>query len=184
MTHQGGTSLANPRRARDPLFTERVFVGQAIDIGAGPDPLRMDDFPRLDHVRTWDKPDGDATFMEHVPSGAFDLVYSSHCLEHIEDWLSAVQRWWNLVDAGGHLVIVVPDVRTYERGVFPSVRNADHKRTWSAPQLLAIAPVLGRARLVRFETLDHGFVDGIDADQTADGSCECGLEIVIRKETA
>jgi len=179
----GGTSLAFRRRSRDPLFTDRVFVGDAIDIGAGPDPLGpCAEFPRLRRVRAWDQEDGDAVVMRDLDNESFDLVYSSHCLEHIREDRMAVDRWWQLVKPRGHLVVVVPDFRTYERGVWPSVRNRDHKSSWRVEDLMLTVVAVTPSVLVRFETLDLGFVPGIDADQTATGGCECGLEIIIRKE--
>ena len=33
--------------------------------------------------------DGDATYMESVPDETFHTIYSSHLLEHIEDYATA-----------------------------------------------------------------------------------------------
>jgi SAM-dependent methyltransferase len=178
----GGTSLAFRRRSRDPLFTERVFVGDGIDIGAGPDPLGpCPEFPLLRRMRAWDLVDGDAVVMRDLDNESFDLVYSSHCLEHIRESVLAVERWWQLVKPGGHLVIVVPDFRTYERGVWPSLRNPGHEDHYDAASLFSYGTFLNGV-LVRFETLDFGFDGGSALDQTATGTCECGLEIIVRKE--
>lgn len=180
----GGTSLASVRRARDPLFTERVFVGRAIDIGAGGDPLRVAPyFPELLSVTEWDLAQGDALEMRDVPAGSFDLVYSSHCLEHIAEATAAFSRWWQLVKPGGHLVLVVPDFRTYEREVWPSVRNPDHKQIFTVSDVFHLAgeaQLLG-SQIVRLEVLDEGFVPNVDRDQTADRTCECGIELVLRR---
>lgn len=191
----GGTALAKPRRLVSRLFTERVFVGRAIDIGCGPDPITTAGFPLLRDVQQWDVADGDATYMQGAETGAYDLVYSSHCLEHISDPDRAVRRWWELVKVGGHLVIVVPDEETYERYVWPPSKNGDHKHSYTTavattPRLLRSIAMfdltrhLANGRVLSFLRLDDGFDPANDADQTATGTCECGIELVVRKESA
>jgi hypothetical protein len=190
----GGTSLARDRRAASRLFTERVCVGHAIDIGSGPDPLHTNGFPLLRHVDEWDLDRGDATFMRDVPKESYDLVYSSHCLEHIQHPLVAVDRWWELVKIGGHLVIVVPDEELYERFEWPPHRNSDHKHSYSTMTLGSpdrmpstvrvqkLADLCTGGRLISLLRLEDGFDAKNPHDQTATGTCECGIELVIRKE--
>lgn len=190
----GGTALAHERRAGMRLFTERVFVGRAIDIGAGPDPLETcPEFPLLRDVMHWDLPQGDAKLMRDLSPRSFDLVYSSHCLEHIDGPYAAVMRWWELVKVGGHLVIVVPDEELYERFVWPPRFNSDHKNSYSTAFLGAmtlpatihvqhLAMRCWRGRLISLVRLEDGF-DPTAGDQTAIGTCECGIELVIRKES-
>ncbi len=189
----GGTTLAAARRRNTRLFTERVFVGDAIDFGAGPDPLTTFGFPLLRSVRQYDLSDGDATFAIGVDR-QYDVVYSSHCLEHIPDPHAAVRRWWDLVQLGGHLVIVVPDEVLYERGEWPPRRNSDHRNSYttvvglSAPTLplsLRVQNLAGECkggRIISLLCLEDGFDPTNPHDQTALGTCECGIEIVIRKE--
>jgi SAM-dependent methyltransferase len=194
--HQGATSLAYDRRQRDPRFRDRYFVGDAIDIGAGPDPLggRIGrTWPNLRSVRDWDLKDGDAVFMHGLDGQRFDLVYSSHCLEHVSSPLNALNRWWQLVKPGGHLVLVVPDEDLYEQGVWPPTMNSDHKSTWTLfkreswspasinllPQLMA----LPGARIVKVEWIEEGFDYSLErCDQTGRGNAECSIECILRKE--
>lgn len=190
----GGTSLAQPRRAASRLFTERVMVGRAIDIGCGPDPITDVGFPLLRDVRQWDLVDGDATLMQGVENESFDLVYSSHCLEHIANPFTAVFRWWELVTPGGYLVIVVPDEETYERFEWPPRRNGDHKHSYSTlpvgavsrmPRSISVYELTSRCiggRVISLLRLEDGFDHNDPRDQTALGSCECGIELVVRKE--
>lgn len=190
----GGTALAQSRRLASRLFVERVCVGRAIDIGAGPDPLRTAGFPHLKHVDEWDLHRGDATFMNGIDRESYDLVYSSHCLEHIDHPFTAVARWWELVKVGGHLVIVVPDEELYERLQWPPHCNGDHRNSYSTitkgsvdrmPQTVRmqdIAEWCTGGRLISLLRLEDGFDPTVNHDQTATGTCECGIELVIRKE--
>jgi SAM-dependent methyltransferase len=79
----------------------------------------------------WDKINGDATLLTGLQSGAFDWVYSSHCLEHLADPTAALTRWWELVRSGGYLIVLVPDEDLYEQGIWPSSFNQEHKTTWT-----------------------------------------------------
>jgi SAM-dependent methyltransferase len=201
----GGTSLALQRRLRDPRFAECYFVGDAIDIGAGPDSLGHHDWPNLRSVRDYDKQQGDAALMAGVEPESYDLVYSSHALEHIDQPGDVLRRWWRLVKPGGHLVLVVPDEDLYEQRRWPPAQNSDHRNTytlhkpdrWSLTKpgwessswspvsvnLLSLAMELPACRIVRAEWLEAGFDYAADVhDQTATQTCECGIEIVLRKE--
>ncbi len=55
-----------------------------------------------------------------------DVVYSSHCLEHIVDDYAALMEWWSLLKTGGHLILYLPDGRYYN-----NYENIDHKRDYN-----------------------------------------------------
>ena len=40
--------------------------------------------------------------------GSLDFVFSSHCLEHIEDWRSALAEWVRKVKPGGIIFLYLP----------------------------------------------------------------------------
>ena len=186
------TSKAAARRARDPRYMTRWLVGDGIDIGCGPDPLKVE----RGTVRPWDIPDGDAQYMEGVPDDHYDFVHSSHCLEHLNDTLRALENWVRICRPGGHLVIMVPDEDLYEQGIFPSTFNSDHKWTFtlSKPSLKswskrstnlmsllnpenAYLPV----SVLKIELLDEHFdYSGPRRDQTL-GASESAIEFVLRK---
>jgi hypothetical protein len=70
------TRKAHERRTQEGFF-DLDCQGRGIDIGVG----RLDTTDGADAltstVDTWDKDDGDATFMLGVPDGTYDFVYSS-----------------------------------------------------------------------------------------------------------
>ncbi|MGH0034634.1 MAG: class I SAM-dependent methyltransferase [Myxococcota bacterium] len=183
------------RRLGDPGFMARYFRGQAIDIGGRPDPLSLyvELFPLLESVRVWDVEDGDAESLPGLTDEAFDLVHSSHCLEHLRDPRRGLQSWFRVLKPGGHLVVTVPDEDLYEQGRFPSTFNLDHKWTftiskvdsWSDRSLnvLDLLKELGpRADVHRVQLLDAGYRYALPRyDQTLTPVGECGIEIVVRK---
>jgi hypothetical protein len=81
------------RRLNDSNFVARYFVGEGIDIGAGPDPLNLyvELFPLITSVRDWDVKDGDAELMTGCDNARYDFVHSSHypksryCTEKLDE---------------------------------------------------------------------------------------------------
>lgn len=89
--------------------------GQGLDLGAGV-------FKILPHVISVDngnhavfghaiKPDVFVESAENLSmfsSNSMDFVFSSHLLEHIQDYEAALAEWWRVVKQGGHLVLYLP----------------------------------------------------------------------------
>jgi ADP-heptose:LPS heptosyltransferase/predicted SAM-dependent methyltransferase len=104
-----------------------------IDIGCGPNKV-FEHFLGVDSQKDTAlfgvdmKPDivGDCCKLSLFADGAFDTVFSSHTLEHIEDYRAALAEWWRLVALGGHLVLYLPHRDLYPRIGQPG-GNPDHK---------------------------------------------------------
>lgn len=190
-------SKAATRRALDPAFTELFFVGNGIDIGAGPDGLSSlkDKFPRMGDVRLWDIPDGDAMMMASIEDNTFDFVHSSHCLEHLRNTATAIGNWLRIVKPGGFVVFTIPDEDLYEQGIFPSTFNGDHKvtlttwkpRSWS-PRSVSLLPLLMAlnppCQIVKVEQILAKYDwTGPRRDLTWHSDAECAIEVVLRKPT-
>ena len=120
-TWRGETFKARPRRMREGFF-DRYCSGLGLDIGHGGDPV----VPGCD---LWDKADGDATLLPGVPDHAYDFVYASHVLEHLDDPVRALQSWMRVLKPGGFLIVCVPHRDLYEKRTrLPSCWNTDHRR--------------------------------------------------------
>ena len=86
---------ASKTMAHYPALLNTYLRGRILDIGAGLDPIRED-------AEVFDKPHGDAQEVQlHFPTENFDTVFSSHCLEHMVDPLTAIDSWYSLVKSGG-----------------------------------------------------------------------------------
>jgi len=190
------TRKANRRRAADPLF-QRVFRGRGIDIGHGGDLLNRDNlFPNVRSCDGFDQRDGDAQhILRHRSGQSYDFVYSSHCLEHLQDPASALRSWFDLVRPSGFLILVVPDEDLYEQGNWPSRFNADHKWTFTvrkrqswSPRSINVVDMyldsLSAFSFIRISLLDDNYDYAIaNVDQSA-GEAEVGIEVVIQKHSA
>jgi SAM-dependent methyltransferase len=105
----------------------RFLRGSVLDIGCGPDPIKL---PAPTVVTGWDIPDGDAQYLESLQDGKFDAVVSSHCLEHMVDVRTALKNWSRVLKEGGYMLIYVPSWTFYERRQWPSRYNGDHKASF------------------------------------------------------
>jgi SAM-dependent methyltransferase len=188
-------SKAVMRRLHDSRFVTRYFVGDGIDIGAGPDSLVQyaEQFPLRRSCRDWDLGDGDAQMLSTVADNSLDFVHSSHCLEHMRDPREALHHWLRVLKPGGHLIVIIPDEDLYEQGIFPSTFNIDHKltftmhkaRSWS-PNSVNLMGLLSefadRAQTIKVEQLDATFrFRQPRRDQTHTPIGECALEFILRK---
>lgn len=45
----------------------------------------------------------------HLPDTFVDYIYSSHCLEHVDDWVRALEYWISKIRIGGVLFLYLPD---------------------------------------------------------------------------
>lgn len=134
------------------------FSGKGIDIGCCGDPI-------IANCKKFDLEDGDASEIGKYIRGTFDWVYSSHCLEDLDDPYKALAGWWKLVKKGGVMIVVVPDEDLYEQG---HVRKFNHehrhtftiskRKSWSKSSInvLDIIKTLDNAETVKVELQDIG----------------------------
>lgn len=188
------TSKSVLRRLHDTRFVSRYFVGSGIDIGCGKDSIGAykETFPLITSVTPWDLSNGDAQIMNGVVNNTYDFVHSSHCLEHLQDPYEGIQNWFRILKPGGHLIVMIPDEDLYERGVFPSKSNPDHKWTfsiykpssWSRKSINVtnLLQSLGQsAQILKIELLDATFRPSLKIDQTLSIG-ECAIEFIVKKQ--
>ena len=94
---------------------------------------------------------------------------------------------------GGFIVATIPDEDLYEKGIFPSVNNSDHRNTftiykdksWCDKSINVIDLVRDIGSWAEAERIiqQNSFYDYSDTvtDQTIRGDVECSIEIVLRK---
>jgi SAM-dependent methyltransferase len=162
---------------------EKYLTGRILDIGGGPDPITPE-------AIVWDRDQGDAQEMRGARPGTFDVVFSSHCLEHLRNPQAALARWWSLVKPGGYLIVVAPEADAYEQGFWPSRFNPQHHFAFSAstdiswcPANLNLAELVGLLpghKLLRLEVVVDGPPPPEPADTTLTGS-RAQVEMVVHK---
>jgi SAM-dependent methyltransferase len=118
------------------------------------------------------------------PDESQDAVYSSHVLEHIPDWETALQEWFRVLKIGGYMIIVVPHWLLYEKKKdLPSrFAGSGHFRYYLPSTLLTEiqeALPLGEWRLRHMLDNDQGFDYSLPDIQHSEGCYE--IECVIER---
>ncbi len=75
--------------------------GRGIDVGAGKWPL-----PGATPIQEGKRQD--AFKLDASPDGSLDFVFSSHCLEHLDDWQRALRVWIRKLKTHGILFLYLP----------------------------------------------------------------------------
>jgi SAM-dependent methyltransferase len=114
-------------------FNIKSVLKNGIDIGYG----GRGSTPILDFLG-YDK-DTRGFAPSHMPfkNESFECVFSSHCLEHIDDYKLSISEWFRILKTRGHLVLILPHKFLYEKKeCIPSVYNKDHKRFYTPASLM------------------------------------------------
>lgn len=123
--------LLSGRKARyqRSLTIQRYCKGRGVEIGAFEQPvlvprgssatyvdrvpaLHWKSHPEYAHLRIVE-PDiiDDGLSLCTIADDRFDYLVAAHVLEHADDPISALKAWVRVVKPGGHVVVIVPDMR-------------------------------------------------------------------------
>lgn len=91
-------------------FAKHFCKGEGLDIGcmkeewAFPGAMAID----LDFDDEWE--------AMNLPEKEYDYIFSSHCLEHLPDWVGALDYWYTRLKKGGCMFLYLPHYsQTYWR---------------------------------------------------------------------
>lgn len=65
----------------------------------------------------------------NLPDGQVDYIYSSHCLEHLPDWVEALEYWTSKLRSGGILFLYLPH---YDQEYWKPWNNRKHKHVFES----------------------------------------------------
>ena len=60
----------------------------------------------------------------NLPHPDVDYIFSSHCLEHIDEWVNTMEYWYETLRPGGVLFLYLPD---YSQKYWRPWNNKKHK---------------------------------------------------------
>ena len=83
-------------------FAKQVCQGNGLDIGCNRPEWALEGAIQVDPVID---PQYDAY---NLPIGEFDYIFSSHCLEHLPDWVRALDYWQLKLLSGGAMFLYLP----------------------------------------------------------------------------
>lgn len=74
----------------------------------------------------------DGFHASNLPKKNVDYIFSSHCLEHIIDWVDVMDYWYETLRIGGSLFLYLPD---YSQEYWRPWNNRKHKNIFT-PEIL------------------------------------------------
>lgn len=83
-------------------YAQQVCKGKGIDVGCNRIEWCFPGATPIDPVFTPYRADNFAMYD-------LDYVFSSHCLEHIKNWVQTLDYWYNSLKEGGILFLYLPD---------------------------------------------------------------------------
>ena len=115
-------------------FAKKFCHGKGLDIGAGkyclPGAQGVD--PNRGNDRQWD--------AMSLPPGKYDYIFSSHCLEHLEQPRRALEHWVDVLVQGGVLMLYLPHPDNEE---WHPANTKGHKHIWHPDDLAEMLYDLG-----------------------------------------
>lgn len=178
----GGESRKTYNDKIDNGFFDRFFTGLGIDVGYRGYEKDVVSILEGSVGVDIDYPGYDGKTLP-FPDNSQQHVYSSHVLEHIEDFSSAIREWFRVTKSGGYIITVVPHRDLYEKkNQLPSLWNKDHKRFYTSASLLSefeiSLPVNSfRVRHLQDNDKNHNY----STPQNIHSPGEYEIELVIQK---
>lgn len=81
-------------------FAKKFCIGRGVDIGFCKEEWK---FPGAIGVDTFTTP-----YTAYNLPDSLDYIYSSHCLEHLDDWVKVIEYWSSRLVKGGILFLYLP----------------------------------------------------------------------------
>lgn len=69
----------------------------------------------------------DGFHANNLPTKKADYIFSSHCLEHVDDWVSTLDYWHDRLKVNGVLFLYLPD---YSQHYWRPWNNRKHKHVF------------------------------------------------------
>lgn len=99
---------------------------------------------------------GECNKLDLFGDESMDFVFSSHLLEHIEDFEAALRDWWRVVKNDGYLILYLPHKDLYPNIGTPGA-NEDHKHDFRPDDIIAaMKRIAASFDLVRNEDRNEG----------------------------
>lgn len=84
-------------------FAQEICKGTGYDIGCGRKEWAFPGAICIDEAF-------EGEYNAHnLPAMQVDYIFSSHCLEHVDDWVAALDIWTQRIRKGGVLFLYLPD---------------------------------------------------------------------------
>lgn len=132
-------------------FANEVCKGVGYDIGCNRKEWALPGAIPIDPALN----DGSPYEAMNLPPMAVNFIFSSHCLEHIPDWVRCLDHWTSKISTGGVLCLYLPDFsQRYWRP------------WWNTKHVHCFTPEIIKAYLEAKGMYHKIFVSGIDLNNS------------------
>lgn len=107
-------------------FAKHLCLGSGVDIGCHKEEWAFPGSKMVDLVFN----NGEDAF--NFKGDGYDYVFSSHCLEHLENWTVALDYWKSKIKTGGVMFLYLPD---FSQEYWRPWNNRKHLHSFT-PELL------------------------------------------------
>jgi SAM-dependent methyltransferase len=131
-------------------FAKHICKGIGVDIGFCRDEWK---FPGAIGADLSD--DTNLYHAANLPSG-LDYIYSSHCLEHVDDWVEALRYWVSCLKKGGVIFLYLPHPN---QKYWKPWNNRKHKHTLYIDDIVNCLKKFGIDNIINSEMdLNHSYI--------------------------
>lgn len=131
-------------------FAKQVCSGTGYDIGCSREEWS---FPGAILI---DESFEDEYHALNLPDPQVDYIFSSHCLEHIDSWVSVMDYWYSKLVPGGVLFLYLPH---YSQVYWRPWNNRKHKHSFTMPLIRDYMTAKGYTNVFGSETdLNNSFM--------------------------
>lgn len=123
-----------------PIAT-KVCVGGGLDIGCGREDWKLPGSFGID-PKISDKYDA-YNLPERPITKQWDYIFSSHCLEHLPDYVKALRYWTDMICSGGTLFLYLPHYECKHWRPHIKMNSATHLHQFYPCQMQEILTELG-----------------------------------------
>lgn len=99
-------------------FAKHICKGEGYDIGCNREEWK------LPGARGIDLCFNDGYHATNLPETKVDYIFSSHCLEHLDNWVQVLEYWKTKLKSGGVLFLYLPH---YDQEYWRPWHNTKHK---------------------------------------------------------
>lgn len=154
-------------------FVKRYLGGKGLDMGCGSCPLLDVDAYYIDispqPLCEVQVPDGtfiqtDAVRYQH--NTTVDFIFSSHMIEDLGSQQAIVEcmnRWAEMLNVGGYLVLILPDMQGGRYATVEEGGNPSHQVNVGRDFIVGILDFLPNLALVQLDSIPHDRSCSIDA---------------------
>lgn len=98
----------------------------------------------------------DEWHADNLPKSNVDYIYSSHCLEHIPNWIDTMNYWYDTLRVGGVLFLYLPH---YDQEYWRPWNNRKHIHAFTPQIIIDYMTDRGYNNIFSSERdLNHSFV--------------------------